>query len=349
MSPLAIAVLGAGLIGRQHIERMTRSSECELVAIVDPAATAIDVAKAYGVPVYSELSQLLENHHLDGVIVATPNALHAEQALQCLDSGLAVLIEKPIAHCCVAALPLLAVEQDKGAKILVGHHRLHSPIMEKAIEVVQSGEIGRIVGVMGSALLYKPTTYFEDGPWRAEPGGGPILINLIHDIGNLRALCGEIASVHATTSNTTRNYAVEDTVAISLRFKSGALGTFLLSDTAASSASWEHTAQENPAYPHDINQDCYQISGTEGTLSVPTLRLQKFADGTEKSWWTPLDDRTLPFERADPLVRQLAHFCSVIRGDVPPRVSTFDGIQNLKVTEAVAQSARTGQIIPIEN
>ncbi len=348
MTPLSIAILGAGLIGRQHIERMSQSSDCVLVAIVDPVINS-DEAQTFGVPVYSELSQLLEKHDLDGIIIATPNALHAEQALQCLDAGLAVLIEKPIAHNCTAALPLLAAEHDKRAKILVGHHRLHSPIMEKAVNVIRSGEIGNIVCVMGSALLFKPATYFDEGPWRKEPGGGPILINLIHDIGNLRALCGEITSVHTTASNAVRKFAVEDTVAISLTFKSGALGTFILSDTAVSSASWEHTARENPAYPHDPRQDCYQISGTEGSLSIPTMRVQKFADGSEKSWWSPLEDHTVNLDRADPLVRQLAHFCAVIRGDRPPLVNAFDGIQNLKVTEAVSESARTGQIVTIQN
>lgn len=78
---------------------------------------------------------------------------------------------------------------------------------------------------MGSAVFYKPDEYFDAAPWRREAGGGPILIKMIHEIGNLRSLCGEIVAVQALASSATRDFPVEDTVAINLRFASGALGT----------------------------------------------------------------------------------------------------------------------------
>jgi len=196
-------------------------------------------------------------------------------------------------------------------------------------------------------MFYKPDAYFDEAPWRRQPGGGPILINLIHEIGNLRALCGEIVSVQAFASSATRGFPVEDTVAINLRFASGALGTFLLSDTAASPRSWEQTSQENKSYPTYPDEDCYVIVGTDGSLAVPTMRLRSFASREERSWWKPFRVETVPIARADPLERQLEHFCAMIRGEAQPRVTVRDGLANLRVTETIAEAARTAKAIDI--
>jgi len=335
---LNIAVVGCGLIGREHAQLIKSASQCRLTAIVDPNAEAAQVAQMHGCQYFPDLTALLNQQPPDGIVIATPNHLHATQAQQCIEANIAVLIEKPVAHSLEAGQTLLKQVQHQTAKVLVGHHRAHSPFMRHAASLVSAGLLGNLVAIQGSALFYKPDDYFETSPWRTQSGGGPILINLIHEIGNLRHLCGEIVSVQAMSSHVHRGFDVEESCAMLFRFENGALGTFILSDVAASSRSWEQTSQENKHYATYPDEDCYIITGTQGSLSVPTMRLQRFNENSQRSWWQPMECTTLPLERQDPLKRQLDHFCDVITGHSAPLVSIQDGLQNLLVIDAIQTS-----------
>ena len=339
MSRTRIAVAGAGLIGQAHIAALKASPTCSLAAVVDPSPSA----KAD----YESLDDLLKNARPDGVVLATPNQLHLPQALQCIDAGMPILLEKPITSTIEEGEKLVKTAEQKKAIVLIGHHRAHSPIMAKAKEVVDSGVLGRLVAIMGSAMFYKPDHYFADAPWRRQPGGGPILINLIHEVHNLRMLCGEIAGVQAIASSAVRGFPVEDTVTINLQFANGALGSFLLSDTAASARSWEQTSQENKAYPSYDDEDCYVIAGTNGSLSVPTMRLKTYRHAEDRSWWKPFQVGRAPMQRADPITRQMEHFGAVVRGEAQPLVSARDGVANLRVTEAITQAAKSGAMVKL--
>ena len=345
MTPVNIAVAGAGVIGHAHIAAMAHNPKCQLSAIADPSEAAHALAQAHGVPWFASLDALLAAASPGGVILATPNALHVPQALQCIAAGVPVLVEKPIAHTVADAQKLVQATQTHQAKVLIGHHRAHSPIMRQAKAVIDAGRLGQLVSVVGSAMFYKPDDYFTQAPWRREAGGGPILINLIHEIHNLRMLCGEIAQVQAMTSNAVRGFAVEDTASITFRFASGVLASFMLSDTAASARSWEQTSQENKAYASYDDEDCYVIAGTMGSLSVPTMRLKTYARAEDRSWFKPYDVSTVALQREDPLRLQMDHFIRVIQGVDEPLVSAHDGLQNLLVVEAIAQAAASQQTV----
>jgi predicted dehydrogenase len=299
------------------------------------------------VPLYASLDELLAHDRPDGLVLATPNHLHLPQALWAVQAGLPILLEKPIAITVAEGRQIVEATERLGARVLIGHHRAHSPIMDKAQQVVRSGQLGRLVAVTGSATFYKPDIYFADGPWRKEPGGGPILLNMIHEVHNLRMLCGGIVAVQAFQSHATRGFAVEDTVAINLRFASGVLGSFMLSDTAASARSWEQTSQENKAYPSYGDEDCYVVSGTNGSLSVPTMRIKTYPRPEERSWWKPFEVGAVGLVREDPILRQMVHFGEVARGEAEPKVSARDGLDNLRVTEAIAEAATTGRVVEL--
>jgi predicted dehydrogenase len=334
-------VAGAGLIGRRHIEEVHRSRSAQLASIVDPAPAAAGVAAEFGVPLRRTLAELLESDRPDGVILATPNRLHVDGGLECVAAGVPVLVEKPIGDTVEGATRLVEAAEAAAVPLLTGHHRQHSPIMATARKIVHSGRLGPVVAVVGTALFCKPDDYFDaGGGWRRQPGGGPILLNLIHDVNNLMQLAGDIVSVQAVASNATRGFPVEDTAAMVFRFAGGALGTFLLSDTAGSARSWEQTAQENESYPTYRDEDCYHIAGANGSLSVPTMRVRVFSGA--RSWYEPFETQTEALDRGDPLANQVEHFAAVIRGEATPVVSGRDGLNALRVVEAVTESARTG-------
>ncbi len=175
MTQLQIAVVGAGLIGRRHVEVLRQSAQCTLSAIVDPSQGAEAFAGEMGVAHYLSMEDLFDKQKPDGVILATPNQLHVSQALECISAGVPALIEKPVANSLQEGMELQHAAQRQSARLLVGHHRPYSSLMSRAVEVVESGTLGDIVAIVGMAPFYKAETegYF-DGPseWRRQPGGG---------------------------------------------------------------------------------------------------------------------------------------------------------------------------------
>lgn len=334
------------MIGRRHIELIAANPQTRLSAVVDPTPAAIAFAASLKVPHFNSLNDMFAQQgtlNTDGVILATPNHLHVPGALTCAQHGVPALIEKPVADTLASGRQLLDALATRNVPMLVGHHRRHSSTLQAAREAIVSGQLGRVVTVMGSAQFYKPDSYFAQGPWRSQSGGGPILINLIHEMDNLRFLCGEVEAVHAETSNAVRQFAVEDTAVMTLKFASGALGTFTMSDTVAAPRSWEQTSGENMAYPSSPTEDCYFVAGTKGSLAVPTMRTWHYADGKgEPGWWTPFVEGQLPVNAIDPLAAQLDHFCDLMAGKAQPIVTVADAMQSLLTVEAVRQSIATG-------
>jgi predicted dehydrogenase len=341
---LRIGIVGAGAFGQRHIQTISREPLCEVVAIADPTPQAANLATKSGFAYYAGYDEMLANAKLDAAIIATPNAMHVPAGLACAAHGVHMLIEKPIAETVAAAKVLCDAAQQAGVALLVGHHRRYNPIIAKAREIVQGGNLGRLIAVTAMWMLEKPANYY-DVAWRTETaGGGPILINLVHDIDDLRFICGEIGSVQAMTANVARGFSVEDTAAITLRFAGGALGTITLSDAVAAPWSWELTSGEAAIYPQRP-ENCYLFAGTEGSLAVPKLELWRYAG--EKGWSAPLSCERLEVVPEDPQVRQLRHFCRVIRGEEAPLITGPDSTRTLAVTLAVSEAARSGQRIDL--
>lgn len=341
---IGIAVVGGGLIGREHLARIAAEPRCRVAALVEPGSGGEALARQYGGACFHRLDELLAGPLPDAAIVATPNALHVPQALALVERGVPVLVEKPVADGLEAGEALLRAGRRAGMPVLVGHHRRHGAALQMARQCVAEGRLGRLVALSATTLLAKPAAYFDMAWRRRRPGGGPVEINAVHDIDSLRVLGGDIVGVQARRSNAVRGHDVEDTAAVLLEFASGALGTLLLSDTVAAPHSWERTSGENPMFPRERGHDCIHLHGTHGTLAVPTLRLWRQA---EPSWTAPLDASTLDIAEHDPLMRQLAHFCDVVEGRAAPLVDVADALNTLAATLAIHEAGECGvRVVP---
>lgn len=346
MEPVKLAVVGAGLIGSKHARLIHGQPECSLVGICDPDTGRRSVAEDLGVPFYRDLAALLEEQQPEGAIVATPNGTHLAVAELCAGKGVALLIEKPIADTLPAARRIVEVAAAAGSRVLVGHHRRHNPLIGEARSLVQGGALGRLIAASMMWTLLKPEEYFQVG-WRSRrPQGGPILINLIHELDILRHICGEIRQVYAQSASMARGLEVEDTLSITLSFAGGALGSIIASDATPSPWSYEIASGENPYYFH-TSQNCYHFLGSEGALAFPRMELWRYGDPTRAGWQHPLSQSRRRVAPADPLVLQLRHFCRVVRGQESPLVDGGDGTRSLAVALAVQESIDQKAPVPV--
>jgi predicted dehydrogenase len=337
---LKIGVLGAGAIGRTHLDTLAQVEGFALAGVVDPFDGAIPLARAHGVPHFRDLDALLESTPVDGLIIATPNETHADLTVRALARNIPVLLEKPLANGPAEAQAILAAEATSRARVLVGHHRRHNPIIAAAKAILDSGRLGAPVMATVICSLWKPDSYFE-AAWRTTPGvGGPILINMIHEVDLLRHLLGDVVSVAAMASAATRGHAVEDTGVALLRFASGALATVAQSDSAVGPWAWDLASGENTRFGRS-DAVSHMLCGTEGALSLPDLALWRH--GGPKSWATPLERLLPPKEAGDSYRSQLRHFGAVIRGTEEPLVSARDAADTLATIAAVLASTTSGR------
>lgn len=344
-TPTRFAVVGAGLVGVRHIDAIAQATNVELSAIVDTSDAARQMASAMEVEFYSSLTEMLDNAQVDGAILSTPTPLHVEQGIECIAAKCPVLIEKPIAASATDATQLLTLVSESGVPALVGHHRRHNPLIQKAHELITAGEIGDVRSAQGTCWLFKPDDYFEVAPWRQKKGAGPISVNLVHDVDLMRHLLGDVIRVQAAATQSTRGFENEDVAAAVLTFANGVIGTISVSDSIVAPWSWELTARENPAYPV-TDQSCLMIGGSHGSLSIPDLTV--WSHRGVRSWWEPISATSYPQLASDPLVNQIEHFAKVIAGDAEPLVSVLEGLKTLQVVEAIQVSAELHQPVDIE-
>ncbi len=253
--------------------------------------------------------------------------------------------------------------------MLVGHHRRHNRLVQAAQQFV-GAKIGRLVATSTLVTMRKPDSYYEI-EWRRSEGAGPLLVNLIHEVDLLRAVCGEIESVQAASAKLARNFAFDDTATMLFHYANGALGTLVISESTPSPWSWEASVSDGMGF-HNAGQDHARFIGTEASLSFPSLTVWRY-DGSDPDpgWQSPLLASRLtvgqhnPYDRSsgssssprslqrgiaqtNPYAAQIANLAQVARGVEAPVVSGEDGLRDLAVVDAVILAARSGEVVDID-
>jgi predicted dehydrogenase len=338
--PIRLAIVGGGFIGRRHAGAIAEVPAAELVAVADPAIAGKALADELGVPHHGDLRSMFANERLDGVIVSTPTEHHCQPTLAALEAGCHVLVEKPITATLEEAQQIVEKAAEGDRQVLVGHHRRYYSLVREAREIVQSGRLGRLVAVTGQWNLRKHDDYYSPD-WRKTREAGPVLTNLIHEIDTIRYICGEVESLSADISQDVMGFEKEDAAAMVLRFRNGALATFLLSDRTPSPWAWEFATGETPDFPKS-GQNTVRFMGTAAALDFPNLVLWRHGDETP-DWNHTIKQNRISHDLGDAFISQVAHFCGVISGHEDPVTTARDATESLKVTLAVFESARTGK------
>lgn len=345
--PVTFAVIGTGLIGPRHAAAIIKTPTAKLVCIVDPNPAASEVAAQLNVPLFSSIADMLASPlKPQAAIICTPNHTHVSISKTLLDADVSVLCEKPIATDLSDATEILNKVEQSTAKFAVGHHRRFNRYVRATKAAIPS--LGRVIAVSGLWTLYKPPSYFEGlGEWRKDgANGGPILINLVHDVDILQFLLGPIVRVSAEETIKQRDFNAEEGAAVLLKFKSGCVGTFVVSDAVPSPHNFESGTGENPTIPA-TGMDFYRIFGTEASLSVPDMKRWSYSGG-EKNWTKELREEKLGVEDSKvPFELQIEQFVNVIRGLEEPMCSGEDAVRALIVVEAVKRAMREGVAIDI--
>lgn len=348
MDKVRLAVFGLNQ-GARTARDAVANEECELVAVAGFGAQAEEVARELQVPLYADYTELLANEELDAVVIALPNSLHVKAVDDSLAAGIKnILLEKPIANTVEEAEHIIQACANAEAILLVGHHRRSSAKHKFLKEIIESGRLGDIVGIQSMYAIAKPHDYF-DVPWRVTKGGGPVLINAIHDFDDLNFVTGMTPEkVYATARNTIRNNEVEDSVTVMIDYKEGVTASYFISDGTPGPWSYDLAAGENAWFSFWIGANSMHVYGTKGSFGFPNMDLYYY-DEDSYGWNKPLKHEHFDVETTDPMRAELAHFVDLCKGrEKVAQCSGEDALATLKVITAIFDSIETGQVITLD-
>jgi predicted dehydrogenase len=259
MPPLSWGLIGCGDIARKRVAPALRDmDQCDFVAVSrERGELAEAFAEEFGARRwYSNWQELLLDKEIAAVYIATPVGLHAAQTIAAAEAGKHVLCEKPMAMNVQECDRMIAAARANGVILGVAYYRHFYPVVQRAKEILESGEIGTSVVAQINAFEWFDPPADNSRYWLLRKdisGGGPMFDFGCHRIEVLRNILGAVKKVSAIATNVLFDREVEDTAAALFQFERGACG--ILSVT--------HAAREA--------QDTLDIFCSRGSLHIPVL------------------------------------------------------------------------------
>jgi predicted dehydrogenase len=277
-------------------------------------------AEQFGCAAAGSLEEAIGHPDVEGVLLATPNDTHEEQALACAAAGRHVFVEKPIADTVEAGERIRDACADAGVALMVGHAFRRLGAARRTRELIEAGALGDVV--LAEANMSLPGS-FKPGAWRAERvrnPGGPIMQLGIHHIDTLLYWLGPVARAGGRFGHVHTDADIDDVGVVTLEFRSGALGVVTGSYASPKTLS-------------------LRLFGSEGVLDYRT-DFSVWPDATALDGVTELslNGKPVEFEERDMLAEELAEFGACIRGAGTIETGAEEGLAALgAVLEALGE------------
>ncbi len=340
---IRFALVGCGRISANHFDAIEKHTErAELVGVCDIDPEALCRAETRtGAPGFPSLEALLAGTAADIVILATPSGLHAEEAVQVAAAGRHVMTEKPMATRWQDGKRMVHACDQAGVHLFVVKQNRRNATLQLVKRAVEKGRFGRIYMVNINVFWTRPQSYYDSAAWRGtwEFDGGAFMNQASHYVDLLDWLIGPVESVQAYTATLERNIQVEDTGVVSIRWRTGALGSMNVTMLT---------------YPKNF-EGSITIIGEKGTARIGGVAVNRI-DHWEFSQPDPDDELIEKASYETTSVYGFGHplyYDNVIkslRGEALPETDGREGLHSLEILIATYLSARDGRrvALPLE-
>lgn len=336
LPPVGFGVVGVGF-GRSRAEMIKALPGARLVAVSSrDAAKAREAGEELGADHTDDYRRMLDRKDIDVICLYTPSAQHREIAIEAAQAGKHLIITKPIEITLERIDDMIAATETAKVKMATEYVVRYEPSNYALYRAVQDGKLGRMILGEFTEKLYRPQWYYElDGGWRSrwKTGGGGTVINQgIHTLDQMVWLMGEVASVTAEAGAFASKIESEDTAVVLVKFKSGAVGTFIATTTF-------HNPKPGGRYGGGTVRRI-EVNGDKGSARIDdeTLGMLHIAESTEE----------LPRRVAPDAVNVFDDMIRWIRDDgydSPTLVKPAASRASMALVLAIYESARTGKTV----